>query len=189
MGDSPFENDSPELETVLSVLHDTPAQVVDVTVDLHKHVLDLVQLVRLVVLDTRGQEETLLLQVDKELAQLPDERLELDRSGPGKADNAEVEEEIVPSVSLVVEVGRVAGYLVAQTVDSDRLGLQLILGDDEAGETVEVLFTEEVSGPLTADERSLVRMELGQEYGSDGADLSTALVLGSCHLPIQTRLT
>ena len=113
--------------------------------------------------------------------------LELNCPGPGIADHTEGEEEIVTPVPLVVEIGRIAGYLVAKAVDSDGLGLQLVLRNDEARETVEVLFTDSlwVFGPLTADERSLVRVELGQEYGSDGADLSTSLILGSCHLAIQ----
>ena len=58
----------------------------------------------------------------KEQTQLPEEMLELNYPGPGIAD----------------------GYLVAQTVDSDGLGLQLLLGNYEAGETVKVLFTEKV---------------------------------------------
>ena len=42
-----------------------------------------------------------------------------------------------------------------------------------------MFFGEEVVRPLTADERALVRVELGQEDRADGADLSATLVFGS----------
>ena len=50
-----------------------------------------------------------------------------------------------------------------------------------------MFFREEVVRPLTADERALVRVELGQEDRTDGADLSATFVFGSTrHLRTQT---
>ena len=72
------------------------------------------------------------------------------------------------------------------TVDSDGVRLQLILGDDETGQTVKQFLAEEVSWPLTSDHGTLNRVELRQEYCSDAAHLSTPFILGSCHLQTVT---
>ena len=75
-----------------------------------------------------------------------------------------------------MKVGWVAGYFISETVDSDSVGLELVLGNDEAREAVEVLLAEEISGPLAPDHGSLVRMELAEENRSDVPDLPASLV-------------
>ena len=59
-----------------------------------------------------------------------------------------------------MQVCRVAGYLVTKAIDSYRVSLELVLGDDEAGQTVKLIFAQEICRPLTPDHRTLVWMEL-----------------------------
>ena len=102
------------------------------------------------------------------------------------ADNAEVEEQVVARVRLVLQVGGVAGDLVAQSVHRDGLLLHLVLGYDESGQAVEGLLAQDVGRPLAADDVTLVGVELGQENAPDGAHLPTPLVLGH-FLSLQTQ--
>ena len=127
------------------------------------------------------QDRAFLLQVDEELTEFPHNRLKLNGFGPGITHDAKVEQEIVAPVFPVMEVGGVSGDLVAKTVDSDRVCLEFVLGNDEARDTVKVLLAEEVSRPLAPDHRPLVRVELAQEHGPDVPDLSAPLVLGAGH--------
>ena len=94
------------------------------------------------------------------------------------ANDAQIEEQIVARVLLVLQVGGIAGDLVAQRVHGDGLLLHLVLGNDEAGEAAEGLLAQDVLRPLAADHGALVRVELGQENAPDGSHLATAFIFG-----------
>ena len=79
------------MEAVLVALRLTSdGLAVEVIVNLLQHPLN--DLLSIIVILRAGQQHTLLLQIDKELTQLPDNRFELDSSGPWVTDNTEVEQ-------------------------------------------------------------------------------------------------
>ena len=80
-----------QLEAVLATLHHTPGGLaVKVIVNLLQHPLNNLFSI-IMILGTR-QQHTFLLQVDKELTQLSDNRLKLNCSGPWVTDNTKIEQ-------------------------------------------------------------------------------------------------